>query len=452
MVHDTSVSAGERTAEGSKQGGRRPESMRRVVAGSMAGNVLEWFDFSSYAFFATYIGANFFQNGDAFSALMSAFIVYGVGYVARPLGALLLGAYGDLKGRKATLLLTVSIMAAGTFIIAFAPPVGVLGVGATILLCVGRLLQGFSAGGEIGGATSYLVEKAPNDRKIQVVGWLQATMAVSNILAAVIGVAITGLFSEQQVTEWAWRIPFIIGLLIIPVALYIRSSLTETEEFVDLEARRKERRRRPVSILLKRYWRHILIASVMAISWHTTTSGLIIFAPTYYSMPETGLGFSSNEAFVASLVGNIAMFAACLVSAAVAQRVGYRLSLGATLAAVAVIPLGALVALHASPSLPALLVAHTVICAAVGSYVGIIPSAIARVFPTVVRSTGTSVAYNLIGIVFAGMTPALMTWLTTHTVYSTGLYVLVTALVGLVALPLFLRYVRRPGDNADPED
>ncbi|MGX0118908.1 hypothetical protein [Corynebacterium otitidis] len=116
------------------------------------------------------------------------------------------------------------------------------------------------------------------------------------------------------------------------------------------------------------------------------------------------------------------------------------------------LPLGALVAQHASPSLPALLVAHTVICAAVGSYVGIIPSAIARVFPTVVRSTGTSVAYNLIGIVFAGMTPALMTWLTTHTVYSTGLYVLVTALIGLIALPLFLRYVRRPGDNADPED
>lgn len=142
---------------------KESESLRKVIAGSMAGNVLEWFDFSSYAFFAAYIGANFFRTGDTVSGLISTFIVFGVGYVARPLGALYLGAYGDIRGRKATLMLTVTLMAGGTFIICFAPPIGVLGVGATILLFVGRILQGFSAGGEIGGATSYLVEKAPAD-------------------------------------------------------------------------------------------------------------------------------------------------------------------------------------------------------------------------------------------------------------------------------------------------
>lgn len=418
------------------------ESLRKVIAGSMAGNVLEWFDFSSYAFFAAYIGANFFRTGDTVSGLISTFIVFGVGYVARPLGALYLGAYGDLKGRKATLMLTVTLMAAGTFIICFAPPIGVLGVGATILLFVGRILQGFSAGGEIGGATSYLVEKAPADQKIKIVGWLQGTMGISNALSAVIGVTITALFTNEQITQWAWRIPFFIGLLIIPVALYIRSQLSESKEFTEMQKSGAHETRKPIRTLFINYWKNMVVAGLMAIVWHVSVYALVIFGPTYYSMEATGLGFTANNAFLASLLGNIAMIFACVGSAVIAQKIGFRKALTSAIIVVGIVPILGLVVLHSVPTLPVLLIVHIIICIAVSGYAGIIPSGIAQIFPTQVRSTGTSLSYNIVGIFFAGMTPAFMTWATEYTAYATGIYVAGMAIVALITLPVFLKYVK----------
>jgi MHS family proline/betaine transporter-like MFS transporter len=421
--------------------GNHDEPLRKVIAGSMAGNVLEWFDFSSYAFFAAYIGANFFRSGDTVSGLISTFIVFGVGYVARPLGALYLGAYGDLKGRKATLMLTVTLMAAGTFIICFAPPIGVLGVGATILLFVGRLLQGFSAGGEIGGATSYLVEKAPANQKIKVVGWLQGTMGISNALSAVIGLAITTFFSDEQVTQWAWRIPFFIGLLIIPVALYIRSKLSETKEFADMQKSGSSEVQKPIRTLFTSYWKNMVIAALMAIVWHVSVYALVIFGPTYYSMEATGLGFTANNAFLASLVGNVAMIFACVGSAIIAQKIGFKKALTGAIIIVGIVPITGLLVLHSAPSLPMLLFIHVIICVSVSGYAGIIPSGLAQIFPTQVRSTGTSLSYNIVGIFFAGMTPAFMTWATEYTPFSTGLYVALTAAVALISLPMFLKFI-----------
>lgn len=418
------------------------ETTTKVIAGSMAGNVLEWFDFSSYAFFATYISANFFLQGDETSGLISTFIVFGVGYFARPLGALVIGAYGDLKGRKSAMVLTVSLMAAGTGVIAVAPPVWAIGVGAPILILVGRLLQGFSAGGEIGSASSYLVEKAPENKKIAIVGWLQGTMGISNALSAVIGVTITALFTEDEITSWAWRIPFFVGLLIIPVAIYIRTQLNETETFEALEESAAVETRRPLRTLFRHYWRHLLIGGSMTIVWHVSVYSLIIFGTTYYVLPEAGLGFTANQAFTASLIGNISMIFACVISARFAQRVGYKPSMVATLAVVSVVPLGALAVLHVAPTMPMLIVVHTVICITVSGYAGIVPSALARSFPPMVRSSGTSIAYNLFGIVFAGLTPAFMTWALQFSALAPGLYTTATGLVGLLMLPLLLRLIR----------
>jgi MHS family proline/betaine transporter-like MFS transporter len=165
---------GQAKPAGSAKPGKDP--LRKGVIAAAAGNALEWFDFSSYAFFASYISVNFFMQGDSSSGLIATFLVFAVGFLARPLGAIVLGSYGDAHGRKATLTLTVSLMAVGTFIIGFAPPFWAIGIGAPILLLVGRLFQGFSAGGEIGGATAYLVEKAPVERRAGLTGWLQGSM------------------------------------------------------------------------------------------------------------------------------------------------------------------------------------------------------------------------------------------------------------------------------------
>ena len=161
-----------------QQTGQGKQSPGKAIAAVSVGNALEWYDFSVFAFFAVYISHSFFIEGDETSALLKTFLIFAVGFIARPLGALFLGLYGDRVGRKAALTLTIALMAIGTFIIAVAPPVWVIGAGAPLLLLVGRLFQGFSAGGEIGGATAFLVESAPKHKQAMYASWLQASMGI----------------------------------------------------------------------------------------------------------------------------------------------------------------------------------------------------------------------------------------------------------------------------------
>lgn len=424
--------------------GQPPEdSVRKVILATSVGNALEWFDFSSYAFFAAYISANFFQKGDSTSGLVSTFLVFAVGFIARPLGAIVLGAFGDIRGRKAALTLTVSLMAVGTFVIGFAPPIGVIGVGAPILLLLGRLFQGFSAGGEIGGATSYLVEKAPLSQRAGLTSWLQASMGVANALSALLGVTITTVFDDAVIAAWAWRIPFVVGLLIIPVAIYIRSQLRETEQFLELEETLEEEavKSHPIRDLVTKYPKRLLIGALMGILWQVSVYALVIYAPTYYSSKAVGLGFTANQSFWASLIGNLCMIFACLAAGRLADRHGARNMLKWAVILLAVVPVPSLALLHAMPSFPLLLLVHVLMCIVVSAYAGVIPSALARVFPTEIRSTGTSFSYNIGAVFFAGLTPAFMTWAIQYTALATGLYVLLASIVALATLPVFFRLI-----------
>ncbi len=189
---------------------------RAILAASL-GNLLEWYDFAVYAAFAIYIGANFFPHDSPAAGLVSAFLVFGLGFVIRPLGAILIGIYGDRAGRKAALTATILIMACGTLIIAAAPTYAAIGLGAPLVLLAGRVLQGFSAGGEIGNAAAFLVEHAPPTRKALFTAWLQASMGMSNILGALVAFTITSLLPQSEIVRWAWRVPFFIGLAIVPM-------------------------------------------------------------------------------------------------------------------------------------------------------------------------------------------------------------------------------------------
>jgi MHS family proline/betaine transporter-like MFS transporter len=428
-------------------GGKNP--VGKAVAASAIGNALEWFDFSSYAFFAAYIGANFFMQGDSSGGLVSTFLVFGVGFVARPLGALVLGSYGDTHGRKAALTLTIALMAVGTFIIGFAPPVWVIGAGAPILLLVGRLFQGFSAGGEIGGATAFLVEHAPPEKRAGLTGWLQGSMGIANALSALIGVTVTALFPQDEITAWAWRIPFLIGLLIIPVGVYIRRSLNETEQFLQLKQQRDATpKKSPLISIIRSYPRHLLVGALIAILWQVSVYALVIYAPTYYASKVVGLGFTANQAFLASLIGNLMMIWACVFAGRLADRYGLRRMLVVGMVILIAVPLPALLVLHAAPTLAVLIGVHVVMCLAVSAFAGVVPSALARMYPVEVRSTGMAFSYNIAAIFFAGFTPALMAWATTHSVYSPGIYVALAGFLALAALPAMMRLIER-GEKED---
>src|SRR5215471_12547714 len=197
-----------------------------------SGNFLEMFDFFLFGFYASHISAAFFPTGDEISSLLLTFATFGAGFLMRPLGALILGPYVDKVGRRQGLIVTLSIMAMGTILIAFVPSYATIGLAAPFLVLIGRLLQGFSAGVELGGVSVYLSEMATPGNKGFYVSWQSASQQVAIVVAALLGYGINLLLQPAIVSNWGWRIPFFVGCMIVPFILVIRRFLQETEEFL----------------------------------------------------------------------------------------------------------------------------------------------------------------------------------------------------------------------------
>jgi MHS family proline/betaine transporter-like MFS transporter len=408
----------------------------RAILAASIGNALEWYDFSVYAFFAIYISRNVFPDSRGASALINAFLIYGVAFVARPVGAVLLGAYGDRSGRRAALTLSLILMAAGSLCIAIAPPYAVIGLGAPLLILCGRLLQGLSAGGEIGGAVSFLVEHAPPERRGAYAAWLQSSMGVSNILGALTGATLSALLTPEQLGSWGWRIPFILGLSVAPVGLWLRATLEETPAF---EAAERERAAEPKHLLTSlrdvfvEQPRSLAIAAGISIVWVVAVYTLLLYMPTYM---QRSLGFTPSEAFTASVVGNVAMAVGCIVAGRISDRVGRILTVrvGTLLLLVATYPVLAWVV--STRTVTALFIGQTLFCAIVSVFTGSVPAVLAALFPAQLRSTGVSLTYNFAAVVFGGFAPAVLTFLTesTHNTMAPAFYVIAAAAVSFVAL------------------
>src|SRR6516164_10074317 len=197
-----------------------------------SGNFLEMYDFMVFGYYATAIGKAFFPSGSAFLSLMLSLMTFGAGFLMRPLGALVLGAYTDRKGRRAGLLLTLSLMSVGIFSIACMPGYATIGLLAPLLVVIGRLLQGFSAGMELGGVSVYLSEIATPGHKGFYVSWQSASQQAAVMFAALLGVVLNGVLSPAAMSAWGWRIPLLIGCLVLPFLVAMRRTLEETDEFL----------------------------------------------------------------------------------------------------------------------------------------------------------------------------------------------------------------------------
>jgi MFS family permease len=412
----------------------------RAILAASAGNLLEWYDFSVYAFFAIYIARNFFPSRNPGADLVKAFLVFGFGFVIRPLGAILIGIYGDRAGRKAALTATILIMACGTGLIALAPSYAVLGIGAPLLLLAGRVLQGFSAGGEIGGATAFLVEHAPDGKKGLFAAWLQASMGMSNILGVLVAFGVTTRLTPNQVTDWGWRIPFLVGLLIAPVGLYLRRTLEETPHFrVEAERRRHEPvPQLPLVTLFRDHSRSVLVGMGISILWAVAVYVLLIFMPVFV---QKTFQFTASNAFGGSLVGNVVFVAGCFIFGSLSDRIGHRrmLAIGSGLLLVGVLPL--FLWLDASRSTGTLILVQSAFGIMVSSFTAVAPTILSSLFPTGVRTTGVSLVYNTAITIFGGFAPAALTWLTANasgSVLAPAWYVECAAVPAIIAIP-FLR-------------
>ncbi|VTN09205.1 Alpha-ketoglutarate permease [Raoultella terrigena] len=252
----------------------RASAILRVTSG----NFLEQFDFFLFGFYATYIAHTFFPASSEFASLMMTFAVFGAGFLMRPVGAIVLGAYIDKVGRRKGLIVTLSIMAAGTFLIVLIPSYQTIGLWAPLLVLAGRLLQGFSAGAELGGVSVYLAEIATPGRKGFFTSWQSGSQQVAIMVAAAMGFALNAVMEESAIREWGWRLPFLFGCLIVPFIFFLRRRLEETEEFT---SRRHHLAMREVFKTLLANWQ-VVIAGMLMVAMTTTAFYLItVYAPTF---------------------------------------------------------------------------------------------------------------------------------------------------------------------------
>lgn len=390
----------------------KPNLMKTLFA-TCIGNALEWFDIAIYGFFASYIAHAYFPTSDPTVSLLLTFGSFGVSFLIRPLGAIVLGAYADKHGRKASLLMSISLMMLGGLIIVITPSYGTIGMAAPLLILAARLIQGFSAGGEFGSSTAFLVEHFP-ERKAFIASWQFATQGASTLLASAFGLGLSALLTETQLQDWGWRIPFIFGLLIGPVGLYIRRHIKESESF-----RTAEKTASPLKEIVRAHKGLFFIAiGLMVVS--TAINYMLNYVPTYATKT---LHLPASAGFTATL------------SAGIILTVVTPLMWGSLLLMlVSIYPAFWLMLEYTSALSLLLLISWLALLKSV--YFSAVPSMMADLFPITTRASGMAISYNVAVTVFGGFAPFICTLLISATGSSLapGYYLMVVALLSVWSL------------------
>jgi MFS family permease len=404
----------------------RIKSVIRVASG----NFLEMYDFMVFGYYAAAIGRTFFPKSSSFASLMFALMTFGAGYLMRPIGALVLGAYIDRHGRRVGLLLTLGLMSIGTLSIALTPGYATIGLLAPALVVIGRLIQGFSAGVELGGVSVYLAEIATPGHKGFYVSWQSASQQCAVVFAAILGVILNLQLTPAQITSWGWRVPLWIGCLIIPLLFLIRRSLAETEEFA-------ARRRHPaISEILSSValnWRLISVGVLLVTMTTVTFYTITAYTPTF---GRTALHLADRDNLLVTLCVGVSNFIWLPIMGSLSDRIG-RVPLLVTFTLLTLITAyPALLWLAASPTFQKLLLIELWLSFIFGGYNGAMVVYLTELMPSHVRASGFSLAYSLATAIFGGFTPAICTYLIQKTGNKAmpGLWLSFAALCGLAAI------------------
>lgn len=415
-------------------------TVRKAVGASAIGNATEWFDFAAYSYVVTYIGMNFFPESSAAAQTLQAFIVFAASFVLRPLGGLFFGPLGDRIGRKRVLATTILLMAGATFVIGVLPSYDQIGFWAPVLLVAARMVQGFSTGGEYGGAATFMSEYAPYRRRGFLGSFLEfGTLAGFTLGAAIATVLITTL-SDDAMSTWGWRIPFLVALPLGVIGLYLRLKLDETPAFLEQELESREDS--PLKELCVHHWRDMLTCFGFVILLNIAVYTMLTYMPTYLTQV---LDVSENTGLVLIIIAQLGMMAVILPMGALSDRIGRRplLLTGCLGFLVLSWPAFKLLSLgNAATTIVGLVILSFFLVCLLCLIGGTLPA----MFDTRVRYGGFAISYNISTSLFGGTAPAVVAFLIQQTgnQFVPAYYLMAAALVGLVPILMMEETAGKP--------
>lgn len=417
---------------------RRLSAQAKTIIATSAGNALEMFDFTVFSYFAGLIGKTFFPVNSSAGPLLLAMATFGVGFVMRPLGGVLIGNYADRAGRRAALTLTIVLMMIGTAIIALTPGYAQIGIAAPVLVVIGRLLQGLSAGGEIGASTTFLMESGSLSRRGFMVSWQIMSQGVAALLGALSGAILSATLPVASLEGWGWRIPFLLGLLLGPVGFYIRRHLDETHTAAP-ESGSAFRE------LMREYLGQVVLGTLMIVGATSMLYILVFYMPAY---AVRTLHLPVTTSFLAGCASGLTMMVTSLVSGLwVIDRVPRRkplVAITSLLSLVCVYPAFRL--LIASPSVPLMIGIVTVVMGLATLGTSSFFLLIMEAFPKRVRATALAVIYSVGVTIFGGFAQFNVTWLLQRTgdPMSPAWYLIAAGTISLLAM---WRFTEQPSSD-----
>lgn len=400
----------------------------KAIAAAVTGNALEFYDFIIYSFFSVYIAATFFPTGNDFTSLLAAVAVYGVGFFTRPLGGLLIGAYADKKGRRAAMILTVTLITVGTLGLAATPSYKDIGIAAPCIVLLARLIQGLALGGEVGPASAMLLESAPKDKRAFYASWQMASQGIAVATGGVVGFLVSAALTQEQLASWGWRIPFLGSLILIPIAIYIRRALPET-----LEEPTYDNGMDMLSIIFSRYGKYVVLGIVALMSTAITAQ----VGNYMTTLAISKLGLRAEIAQLSTILGGVMMFMFSLLAGYMADKYGRKMIMfwPRLLLTVAIVPM--FMWLIDSQSQWVLLSVTMMVTALTGMSGAASLVAIPEMIPISVRATGVSLIYAIGVTVFGGTAQPIFTWLVQmFGAVSMAYYVVLMSLLSLIAVYL----------------